>query len=342
MPTKILVKIFIVFFCIFPCFLKAQTQKFYTTGNGLSNSLINQIYQDRKGFIWIATEWGLNKYDSNKFTVYHHTAGDPYSLTDNYVRSLFEDSKGRFFIGLINGLMLYEPKSDSFTEIKMYGEGNVIVHTHVTSLVEQPNGDIIIATSGKGLFVLDKGKGYAKYYKSLSQKLKSKFIYTLFKDRDNNLWVALETGGLYFFNVATNKLDFISATNKSLGENVSSIVEDNIGNVFVGTLTNGLFIYNKYRKTITSVRNSTNLLIKCLYINHNNELLVGTDGQGLKIYSYVDNSLEIYNMNVFPYDVSSGKVHSIIEDRDKNIWLGLFQKGVLLFHLRPTILNIGG
>lgn len=333
---KILLKIGAFFLCIFPFWIKAQTQKFYNTSNGLSNSLINQIYQDRKGFVWIATEWGLNKYDSNKFTIYNHSIGDSYSLTDNYVRMLFEDRSGRFFVGLINGLMQYEPQFDSFSEIKMYGEKNEVVHPHVTSLVEQSNGDILIATSGKGLFVLEKGKNSAKYSKALSKKLKSRFIYTLFKDRDSNLWIALETGGLYCFNVATNKLNFVSSNDKSLGENVSSLAEDNIGNIFIGTLTNGLFVYNKYKKTVTAVGASKNMLIRCLYLNHNNELLVGTDGQGVKVYNYVDNRLDTYSMNAFPYDVTNGKVHSIIEDRDKNIWLGLFQKGVVFISSAPN------
>ena len=52
--------------------MKAQTGKFYSTDKELSNSLINAVYQDRKGFIWIATENGLNKFDGTRFSIYRH------------------------------------------------------------------------------------------------------------------------------------------------------------------------------------------------------------------------------------------------------------------------------
>lgn len=60
--------------------MKAQTGKFYSTDKELSNSLINAVYQDRKGFIWIATENGLNKFDGTRFSIYRHNATDSTSL----------------------------------------------------------------------------------------------------------------------------------------------------------------------------------------------------------------------------------------------------------------------
>lgn len=326
---------------LFPNICLSQTQKFYTTDDGLSNSLINQIYQDRKGFVWIATEWGLNKYDSNKFTIYNHIFDNPSSLTNNYVRTMFEDSHGRFFVGLINGLMQYDPKSDSFVEVKVYGEQNVVVHPHVTSIVEQQNGDLLFATSGKGLFVLAKGQTKAKYYSSLSGRLSSKFI-TVFQDRSKKLWIASETGGLYLYNASTNSLSLISPMNPSVGDNVSSIVEDNAGNIFIGTLTNGLFIYDKKTGNVSSAANGKDLLIKCLYISKNNQLLIGTDGQGLKIYDYADNQIKNYSLRTFPYDITQGKVHAIMEDKDHNFWLGLFQKGVFFISSAPNRFDYWG
>ncbi|OJU51302.1 MAG: hybrid sensor histidine kinase/response regulator [Bacteroidales bacterium 45-6] len=326
---------------LLPFVCLSQTQKFYTTDDGLSNSLINQIYQDRKGFIWIATEWGLNKYDSNKFRIYNHAFDNPSSLTNNYVRTMFEDSKGRFFVGLINGLMRYDPLSDSFVEVKVYGEKNLVVHPHVTSIVELENGDLIFATSGKGLFVLAKGQSSARYFSSLSERLSNKFI-SVFQDKSKNLWIASETGGLYLYDVAVNKLSLFSAANPLMGDNVSSVVEDNSGNVFIGTLTNGLFIYNKKKKTILSAGNQGGVLIKCLYVSKSADLLIGTDGQGVKIYDYADNQIKDYSLRTFPYDITQGKVHSIIEDKEHNFWLGLFQKGVVFISSAPNRFDYWG
>lgn len=84
----------------------AQTGTFYSTDKELSNSLINTIYQDKRNYIWIATEDGLNKFDGVKFTIYKNIKGNPKTIKNNYVRTLFEDSMGRFWVGCINGLML--------------------------------------------------------------------------------------------------------------------------------------------------------------------------------------------------------------------------------------------
>ena len=82
-----------------------QTGKLFTVGTTmLSSSMINSIYQDKEDIIWIATEDGLNRYDGAKFSVYKHDSHDEHSLQNNYVRILFEDKKGTFFVGTLNGL----------------------------------------------------------------------------------------------------------------------------------------------------------------------------------------------------------------------------------------------
>lgn len=70
--------------------LMAQTRNFYSTENGLSSSLINQLFQDSRGFIWVATEYGLNRFDGLNFSNYRHVPNDSVSLTSDYVRTLLK------------------------------------------------------------------------------------------------------------------------------------------------------------------------------------------------------------------------------------------------------------
>lgn len=70
----------ILFLCLLGLPVSAQTGKFYSTNNELSSSLINQIFQDERGFIWIATEYGLNKFDGLRFSNYKHISGDSTSI----------------------------------------------------------------------------------------------------------------------------------------------------------------------------------------------------------------------------------------------------------------------
>ena len=76
----------------------AQSYKFLSAEDGLSNSLINKILQDQNGFVWIATEDGLNCYDGNRVKVYRHNDKDSNSLANNFIRDIFIDSRGRMFV----------------------------------------------------------------------------------------------------------------------------------------------------------------------------------------------------------------------------------------------------
>lgn len=74
-----------VFFCLLPLLCKGQFCKLYTTHGEISSSMINNIYQDQKGYIWVTTEDGLNKFDGAKFTSYRTHKNDSTSLIGNHV-----------------------------------------------------------------------------------------------------------------------------------------------------------------------------------------------------------------------------------------------------------------
>ena len=79
--------VFTFLLLLFSLLCNGQSPKLFTTDKELSSSLINQIYQDRNGFIWIATEDGLNRYDGAKFTIYKHEPNNEHSLAHNFVRT---------------------------------------------------------------------------------------------------------------------------------------------------------------------------------------------------------------------------------------------------------------
>ena len=85
--------------------LKAQGDRLFTADNELSSSMINHIYQDKEGLIWISTENGLNCYDGAKFRVYREMVKD--AVSSNFVSYTFEDSHKRLFIGTLDGVLLH-------------------------------------------------------------------------------------------------------------------------------------------------------------------------------------------------------------------------------------------
>ena len=122
-----------------------QSSKLFTTDNELSSSLINQIYQDRNGFIWVATEDGLNRYDGAKFTIYKHDPNNEHSLAHSFVRTVFEDSKGHLLIGTYIGIQMYNPDTDDFTPLARREDNGEIFESNIVSIIERKNGDIWIS-----------------------------------------------------------------------------------------------------------------------------------------------------------------------------------------------------
>lgn len=138
-----------VIFCLLPLFCKGQFCKLYTTHGEISSSMINNIYQDQKGYIWVTTEDGVNKFDGAKFTSYRTHKNDSTSLIGNHVYKVFQDSKGHLYILSTKGLQIYDYRSDTFKTIKKSSPSY-----NNKSITELRNGNILIGTSGYGIKTL--------------------------------------------------------------------------------------------------------------------------------------------------------------------------------------------
>jgi signal transduction histidine kinase/ligand-binding sensor domain-containing protein/DNA-binding response OmpR family regulator len=324
--------------------VNAQTGSFYSTDNVLSNSLINSIYQDSRKYIWIATEDGLNKFDGVRFTVYHNKRDDKFSLKNNYVRTVFEDSKGRIWIGCINGLQIYDRAEDTFTEIPVYFRKRK-VEPHITSIVETPDGEILMSTSGIGIIRSSKDFKSFTVDEDLFPNLCSRYLIALHQDKKGQIWIASENQGLNMFHPKTGRMVCFKSPLAIGSNHISSIEEDVDGNIYVGTLTGGLFRFNlllhKF-EAINYMNSSVVLPIKCLSFDNSGRLLVGTDGRGVKYLNKSTGVLEDYQLISSMFDLSKTKVHSLFNDKDGNLWIGLFQKGVFLSPNHPNEFSYWG
>jgi signal transduction histidine kinase/ligand-binding sensor domain-containing protein/DNA-binding response OmpR family regulator len=340
----------IIFFIIFfLCWVQwmpiiAQTGTFYSTDNVLSNSLINSIYQDSRNYIWIATEDGLNKFDGVRFSIYHTRKEDRSALKNNYVRTLFEDSKGRFWVGCINGLMLYDRAEDKFTEVPIHFH-NQLITPHITSIIETRKGEILIATSGAGIIRSTDNYKTFNVDESLFPKLCSRYLISLYQDRRGLVWIASENQGLNQYNPQNSQIKSFKAP-LSIGSNqISSICGDDRDNVFVGTLTGGLFCFNQSLNKfdqVSYINPTITLPVKSLLFDSNKRLLVGTDGRGIKYLNKTTGRLEDYQILTAMFDFSRTKIHALCQDRVGNLWVGLFQKGIFLSPNHPNKFHYWG
>lgn len=305
----------------------SQTSIIYSTDNQISSSLINDIYQDHKGFIWIATEYGLNMFDGNKYTCYYHIDNDSTSLLDNYIHSLFEDREGNFWICSLGGLMKYDYKTNTFSERPLYNK-SARVHPHIRQVIESKNGDIWIASSGEGAFKISRGEQKGIRVEDLD---KPDFIYlsSILEDDSGNIWLGAENNGLLCYNPTTRQSKLFQKPFIS-ENNISVLTKDDAGNIYIGTLKGGVNVYNPQTSQITQLpyHGRFDLQIKTLSFIQNN-LYIGTDGEGLKIYTPGSKEIQDKDLEDLTININNAKIHSILIDRENNLWLGLFQRGIV-------------
>jgi signal transduction histidine kinase/ligand-binding sensor domain-containing protein/AraC-like DNA-binding protein len=336
MLKVILLKNFFISVFLLVCLvtkINAQNGRIFSADSELSSSLINDIHPDSKGFIWVATEDGLNKYDGAKFINYKHDKKDSTSILNNYVKTIFEDKNNNLYFGFFNGLQVYDYGTDSFEQIQLSPAENYTYDAHVTSIIERSNGQLLVGTSGRGVFELKKNtKGF--YAKNLTDFIPTSFINQIFEDSHNNLWLLTPENGLFFLDKKNHITAFFKDAN--LQATISTIGEDAEGTVYVGSSTEGLFKFSPKDSSFISIPNTKNIAIHTLFLNSKNQLMVGTDGNGLFLFDPKNITLTPSPITTSSFDFSKSKVHVIVEDGEKNIWLGLYQKGVIFI---PNKLN---
>lgn len=307
--------------------LSAGTGRFFTPDNELSSSLVNYIMQDREGYVWVATEYGLNRSDGTGFGVYRNDPSDSTSLRHNYVRTIHEDSSGRLRVGCINGLMEFDRATDSFRDIPLYDRGRR-VYPHVASMLELSDGSLWVATLGNGIFKVDSSGRRADRLDKVSRIVGNDYVTVLCEDDTHAVWVGTERNGLCRYYPS-------SGVGRSYGEDelpgvkVSDITLSPRGDVMVGLLDNGgVAVYDRAADRFTlPVASLAGLPVKSIAFVED-DMLVATEGRGVKRLRAW--TVEDYLLDDPAVDLAKAKVHHIMKDRDGNLWLAIFQQGVYL------------
>jgi Predicted periplasmic ligand-binding sensor domain len=175
----------------------------FSLEEGLSQSSSFCIAQDRRGFLWIGTETGLNRYDGYNFKVYLEDRENPRAISNNYVWCLLEAQDGTLWVGTDNGLSRYVPETDDFVNYRPDpGNADSLSNNRIFALAQDHSGFIWIATD-EGLNRLDPATGiFTRYLAGPGGKsgLSHNSIHALLVDRSGVLWIGTDGGGLNRWN----------------------------------------------------------------------------------------------------------------------------------------------
>jgi ligand-binding sensor domain-containing protein/class 3 adenylate cyclase len=331
------------------------------TEQGLSQSNVYAIAQDRIGFMWIATADGLSRYDGSTFKVFRRIPGDKTTLSDNFITALLEDrpsAAGTLWVGTRDGgLNRFDNASGTFTAFKNNPQSSTSISSNnITALYYDKQGTLWIGTD-YGLNRFDPKTGLFKVFLHEANNptsISANDITALLEDSNGNLWVGT-SDGLNILNRATNQFRAIHRQPRaSLGlesNDISALAEDSQHTIWVGTVSTGLYhldprterVVEHFRADfrISSTMSYGGLLsnnIRTLYYDSKNELWVGTAGGGLHLFDPAKHSFAHYRYDPASNRSLSGNiVFAMYEDRSGAYWIGTYGNGLNVFHAQANV-----
>ena len=176
-----------------------------SSDQGLSNNNIKSINQDKDGFIWIATENGLNRFDGSNFKNYYHADNDSFSIIYNKFDDIYKDNDDNLWMTTANGeLIKYDRELDRFLNFKLLD--NIYGKDWFTSVSEDSKGNLLLGSS-TGLHLFNKKNGTSTFMlgrKNLNGNMNPYGITYLMRSRNKNLWIGTAFFGLFILDTNNN------------------------------------------------------------------------------------------------------------------------------------------
>jgi len=317
----------------------ADSGELFTSGK-LSSSLINCIVQDKYGYIWVGTEYGLSKFDGYRFTNYLHNEEDTTSITDNIISDLLVDKKGNLWIGCAKGLMRYNYETNNFSRLQ-FPDGR---KPRIYSMVESHRGDILLGTAGYGLYSV-KNNGIEKtannrftirWERAYAERDSDVFFTHIYEDKHHYLWQSSHLSTFTRFIEKQGKVqrkDFKSPYGAPVEfiqhRPQAMLIVCMYGIIYydyrTGRIADAGYDLGTFKNHVT-INNAT--------FDHDGNLYISTSEHGALIIKKGSNKVEQLENSNSNFNLSTAFVNDIIEDKDNNLWIGCYKKGLYLLNQR--------
>ena len=332
-----------------------------TTANGLSHNSVNCIVQDAKGFIWMGTFDGLNRYDGTQNTIFKYQEADTTSISSNTIWSLCRAKNNDIWIGTIDGLNIYSDKTGVFKRIyldKKNEQGKGII-----DIVTTKDGSIWVATLGIGFFKIEinpqenKSEQYKiTQYHHLAQdenSLLNNHVFDLYEDPHEAgvLWIGTKKG-FSKFEIKKEKFTHFqhdpNNANSVADDIIANIAIDAKGMLWIATNSQGVDKFNPITEKFTHfthTRNNKNSIsgngVNKLLIDNQNGLWITSYGSGLNkmMLDKEGHFIRFQNNPNNPYSINNNNVVPVYQDSLGIIWTGTGGGGSNYFYPKKKQFN---
>ena len=335
----------IILMCILPNSIyasKIMNFENLTIENGLSQSTVEAIIQDSKGYIWIGTNDGLNRYNGNDIEVFKYDDEVKNSIISSYITALGEDKNGNLWVGTDEGLSKINLSDYSIKNYRYYKNDKNKPYYAILTIYVDSNGKVYMGNND-GVYVYNEKEDDFDKILGLDNNLTDKNIYSINKDSQGNLWIGTGSG-LNKLDAKTNKVwqcTFGNIKTTQWGK-ISTILFDNEENLWIGTSEQGIKrvnLKNDEVKNFSMDENDETKLqsnaIREILQDSSNTIWVATE-KGLSKYVEDDTFVTYLNKDYDNSTLANNIVYTLMEDDSGLIWVGTYT-GVSIFDLKNKI-----
>lgn len=321
----------------------------YNTEKGLSHNQVNCFLKDSRGFVWIGTANGLNRFDGYSFRVFRHDPADSASISDRQVNAIFEDPQGYIWINTRIGFDVYDPVTETI-------DHNANRAAHRFGLSDADFNRVIKTRSGD-YWISHNKLGLLKFVTATKTLVRVRFspagdaagggtrvISDFDEDAQGNLWVVCDDGLLARVSARTHKIDIQSALlqRRSLDKlSNRKVFVDADGQPWVYIVKAALGAFNfDYQKNVLRVASTTgpdfrlsNNAVSAMVLGPDGRIWIGTDHGGINILDKKSGSVTTLRSNPGdPRTISQNSIQALYRDATGMIWAGTFKQGFCNYH----------
>lgn len=307
-------------------FLSGKAQQYYfrhyQVEDGLSHNTVFCVLQDQKGFLWMGTKDGLNRFDGNIFKVFRNDEQDSTTIGEGYIYSLHEDTFGQMWVGTSSGIYKYIAETESFKLVRQTkGQG-------IGTMGNDARGDIWYI-SGGSLYqyipvrdtLLNHGTAGAPDYVTAMRFM-----------NDGSLWIGTYSGLVMQYGHSGRSFYVFGHSPASSSRIINRLEDAGNGRMLVGTTNQGLKLLHTdkgtYEDILSYKTDNIPIYIRHIHQTAENEYWIATES-GIYIYNLAKrqyiNLRKQYNN---PYSLSDNAVYFLERDKEGGVWAGTYFGGI--------------
>lgn len=333
--------------------VKAETYNFARLDNthGLSNNQIECIFKDSRGFMWIGTNYGLNRYDGYNSRIYKSIKNDTTSLITNAISDIKEDASGNLWIRSNSTYIIYNIRTEKFIRNLSTILSPLGIH-FIPSLIEiDSQKNFYLYKPNDGIYKYDvKLKKLIHYKQSINPKSLSLGTINSIRVRQGFFWILFQSGLLERFNEKAKKVDFRNAyvaqnaTGSTIGKNLY-LDANGCPWVYPGISDKGVLYYDLSRSEWHFFGNDkkdfqgsighfiSSNFVRSIAQDKRSRIWIATDHGGINIYDKASNEITILrNDPMNPNSLSQNSAISLYCDNTGIMWVGTYKNGVSYYH----------